>query len=63
MGSFWEMIPSCQSHLELTLDSGYILLFLCFPLRALRAAWGHAGMAGLAVERQFLLEAEAAGAK
>lgn len=55
--------PCNQSNLELTLDSRYILLFLCLPLRALRTAWGHAGMAGLPVERQFLLEAEAAGAK
>lgn len=57
------MIPSCQSNPELTLDERYLPLFLCFRLRALRAGWGHAGTAGLAVERQFLLEAEAAGAK
>lgn len=63
MRSFWEIIPSCRSNPGLTLDSRYILLFLYFLLRALRAAWGHAGMAELAVERQFLLQAEAAGAK
>lgn len=63
MGSFWEVIPSCQSNPELTLDGRYIPLFLCLPLRALRAGWGHAVTAGLAVERQLLPEAEAAGAK